>query len=76
MIGGRDSDLHPINNVKKYSRKSNKWKDLSPMELPRAAYCAVLLEDGIYVIAGANDQACLNSMVCYKHSSDQWECYK
>ena len=73
MISGRDSDLHPVNNVKKYSRKSNKWKDLSPMGLPHAAHCEVLLEHVIYVIVGSSDHACLNSMVCYKPSNDQWE---
>ena len=38
-----------------------------------AAHCAVLLEHVIYVIIGSNDHACLNSVVCYKPSNDQWE---
>ena len=58
--------------VHKYNPISNEWTQLASMDTVRAAHCAVVLEDLIYVIAGHNGQACLNDMVRYNPKTDQW----
>lgn len=42
------------------------------MKHPRAAHCAVVLEELIYVVAGSDDNACLKSVECYTPSNDEW----
>ncbi|KAJ7372050.1 hypothetical protein OS493_021478 [Desmophyllum pertusum] len=70
MIGGENNQWR---QVKKYNCKSNKWKELSSMKGPRAAHCAVVLEELIYVIAGSDGNVCLKSVECYNPSNDQWD---
>lgn len=71
MIGGKDDHWHC---VKKYSFRLNKWTELSPMQIPRAAHCAVVFEGLIYILAGQsqNGTACLKSVECYNPLNDQW----
>ncbi|KAJ7372049.1 Kelch-like protein 6 [Desmophyllum pertusum] len=70
MIGGEPNHQR---KVKKYNCKSNKWKELSSMKVPRVAHCTVVLEELIYVMAGSDGNACLKSVECYKPSNDQWD---
>ena len=43
------------------------------MPVPRAAHCAVALENDIYVLAGSDKHTCLNTVYCHRPSTDQWE---
>lgn len=71
MIGGEIGNV-PRVKCTKYNYKDNKWKEVSPMIHPRAAHCAVVLDELIYVMAGCDDNACLKSVECYTPSSDEW----
>lgn len=71
MIGGEIENVARV-KCSKYNYKVNKWKELSPMKHPRAAHCAVVLEELIYVVAGSDDNACLKSVECYTPSNDEW----
>ena len=69
LIGG-DSDNK--RQVRKYKCNLDQWEFLSPMAFSRAAHCAVVLEELIYVMGGHDDNVCLRSVECYNPANDQW----
>ena len=69
IIGG---DCDDWCQVKKYNSKVDEWKILSPMKFDRAAHCAVVLEELIYVMGGHDGNVCSKSVECYNPSSDKW----
>ena len=72
MIGGKKDSGIILHSVSKYSFQLNRWTDLSPMQFPRAAHCAVGLDGLIYIIAGQDNSVCLKCMECYDPSNDEW----
>ena len=69
ITGGECSDWH---QVKKYNSKLDEWEMLSSMKFARAAHCAVVLEELIYVMGGHDGNVCSRSVECYNPSIDQW----
>ena len=68
MIGGEGS----WQNVEIFNPVLEKWRQGSSMVTQRAGHSSVLLQGCIYVIAGHDGTACLNSVECYNPLSDQW----
>ena len=68
MIGGVQSPR----DVLRYSPIRNEWKKLASMETGRAAHCAVVLGDLIYVIAGFHGEVCHQSTESYNPLTNQW----
>ncbi|KAL9975137.1 hypothetical protein ACROYT_G012258 [Oculina patagonica] len=68
VIGGEESWC----DVQIYNPTLDKWRQAAPMETGRAGHSAVVLQEHIYVIAGHNSEACLNSVECYNPLTDQW----
>lgn len=69
LIGGDSDDKR---QVRKYKCNLDQWELLSPMAFSRAAHCAVVLEELIYVMGGHDDNVCLRSVECYNPANDQW----
>ena len=69
LIGGDSDDKR---QVRKYKCNLDQWEFLSPMAFSRAAHCAVVLEELIYVMGGHDDNLCLRSVECYNPANDQW----
>ena len=69
LIGGDSDDKR---QVRKYKCNLDQWEFLSPMAFSRAAHCAVVLEELIYVMGGHDDNVCLRSVECYNPANDQW----
>ena len=61
-----------VNETHKYNPIRNEWKQLASMATERAAHCAVVLEDLIYVIGGSDRHTTLKSVECYDPSTNQW----
>ena len=72
VIGGYGYDVEVKHTVHKYNPVSNEWKELASMETGRGAHCAVVLQDLIYVIAGADGETCLKSVENYDPLTNQW----
>ena len=68
VIGGEGSwqDVHIYNPI------LDKWRQGASMEVCRAGHSSVVLQELIYVIAGHDGKACLNSVECYNPLTDQW----
>ena len=72
VIGGYGYDEEVKRTVHKYNPVCNDWKELASMETGRGGHCAVVLQDLIYVIAGADGETCLKSVENYDPLTNQW----
>ena len=68
VIGGEGS----WRDIQIYNPIIDKWRQGASMETCRAAHCSVVLQELIYVCAGHDGKACLNSVECYNPLTDQW----
>ncbi len=76
LIGGdviNEFDSKLSSDVQIYNPVLDEWRKAAPMKTCRASHSAVLLQDHIYVIAGHNNEVCLNSVECYNPLTDQWD---
>jgi N-acetylneuraminic acid mutarotase len=71
--GGYASGLEqPTRALLRYDPQRDRWRRLAASAVPRAAHAAAVIDDHLYVAAGANDSGSLRSLEVYSFASDRW----
>lgn len=52
------------NEVERYSLKSKKWEEISPMQERRCAHAVLAFDDRIYAIGGSGPNKVFSNTVC------------
>ncbi|XP_076810071.1 kelch-like protein 26 [Clavelina lepadiformis] len=74
-IGGQTPDKTETRqkSVERYDVTTNKWDDVSEMNVERRAHAACVLQGKIYVIGGlGKHNLALKSIECYDPATDKW----
>mgnify|MGYP002803952043 CR=1 FL=1 len=72
VIGGRNSEGHPINTVMMYNVTCKTWRSRSAMASRRSGCTAVTINDSIMVMGGLGDENALTSVEVYNCLKDTW----